>query len=891
MNESIRSAHEIRRAFVDFFRKKDHTEVPGSALVPRNDPTLLFTSAGMVQFKDYYLTPENLPYTRAVSVQKCLRAGDLDLVGKTLRHHTFFEMLGNFSFGDYFKEEAIQWAWEFFIDWLCLPEDKLYVSVFEDDQEAFGIWSGNIGIDEKRIYRLGREDNFWGPVGKTGICGPCSEIYFDAGPERGCGRDGCAPGCDCDRYLEIWNLVFPQYFLEESGKYRKLRDPGIDTGLGLERLAFIMQDVEDNFHTDLFEPIIKGLRDQLPDDIDEIDQMSINMVADHLRALTFTIAEGVYPSNEGRGYLLRRLLRRSLTRFHSLGLDKPFLHKLVDGVVDVMKVDYPELEEKRGNVAMIIRSEEDNFFKTLIEGEKRFDEMAREIKEKGENVVDGEKVFLLYDTFGVPPELSESLAEKYELRIDHKGYQKAMEQQRKSARTDSAFGGGKEEIVSMKKISSGESSVFIGYDNTGCNSAVRRYRIVGGTESNKPENSGKENFDLELVLDKTPFYPTSGGQVADVGHITVGDRDFRVKDVFKRGGEIVHVIEVPEEVSAISDVIEKEKVVKAEINSRRRHSTARNHTATHLLHAALRKVVGEHITQAGSLVDDRRLRFDFNHFQPLSIETIGLVEDCVNEWVRDCIPVEVNVMGMKEALDSGATALFDEKYGEEVRVVKIGDVSAELCGGVHVYNTGQLGLFVVISEGSAAAGTRRIEAVTGEAAVEYLRRLKMGREELGNILKVSGSEVKERVVSLLHEVEDLKKYIRKLESNEVGSELDSLIKSAEKYDGLILVRGRLSVRTISAMRNQADIFRSKVPSGIAVLSAVVDEKLQFVIAATDDLIEEKGITATSIVDMLSHVTGIEGGGKRHLAQMGTKDIESERKIFKALPGIIKELNG
>lgn len=890
MNESIRSAHEIRRAFVDFFRKKDHTEVPGSALVPRNDPTLLFTSAGMVQFKDYYLTPENLPYTRAVSVQKCLRAGDLDLVGSTLRHHTFFEMLGNFSFGDYFKEEAILWAWEFFIDWLELPEDKLYVSIFEDDQEAFRIWSGNVGIEEKRIYHLGREDNFWGPVGKTGICGPCSEIYFDTGPERGCGRDSCAPGCDCDRYLEIWNLVFPQFFLEEGGKYRKLENPGIDTGLGLERLAFIMQDVEDNFHTDLFEPVVTGLRDQLPDDIDEVDRMSINMVADHLRALTFTIAEGVYPSNEGRGYLLRRLLRRALTRFHSLGLDKPFLHKLVDVVVDVMKIDYPELEERRRNVAMIIRSEEDNFFNTLAEGKKRFDEIAREIKEKGGNIVDGEKLFLLYDTFGVPPELSKSLAEKYELGVDHKGYQEAMERQRRSARTDSAFGGEKEEIVSMKEISSGESSVFIGYENIECTSAVRRYRIVNGTEDSETKNSDRGSIELELVLDKTPFYPTSGGQIADIGHITVGDREFVIKDVFKRGGEIVHVVEVPEEVAVVSDIIEKEKMVKVEIDSRRRNSIARNHTATHLLHAALRRVVGEHITQAGSLVADRRFRFDFNHFQPLSPRTVGMVEDCVNDWIRDCIPVEVSVMGIKEAMDSGATALFDEKYGEEVRVVRIGNISAELCGGTHVHNTGQLGLFMTISEGSAAAGTRRIEAVTGEAAVEYLRRLKKDREELEDILKVSGSEIKEKVLSLLHEIEDLKKYIRRLESDEVGSELDSLIESADKYDGLILVRGRLSVRSISAMRNQADIFRSKVPSGIAVLSAVVDQKLQFVVAATDDLIEEKGITATSVVDRLRNVTGIEGGGKRHLAQMGTKDVESESKIFEALPGIIKELN-
>ncbi len=882
MNENIKSAHQIRRAYVDFFRQKGHTEVPGAPLVPRNDPTLLFTSAGMVQFKEYYLIPENLPYTRAVSVQKCLRAGDLDLVGKTLRHHTFFEMLGNFSFGDYFKEEAIRWAWEFFMEWLKLPREKLYVSIYQDDQEAFDIWNRNIGIEEGRIYRLGREDNFWGPVGRTGICGPCSEIYFDTGPERGCGRDECAPGCDCDRYLEIWNLVFPQYFLEDNGEYRELEKPGIDTGLGLERLALIMQGVEDNFHTDLFSPIVQALQELLPSRLEEAGRMSMNMVADHVRALTFTVAEGVYPSNEGRGYLLRRLLRRALTRFHSLGLDHPFLHHLVDVVVDVMKVDYPELEERRRNITMIIRSEEESFFRTLEEGKKKFDQIAGGIREQGGEVVDGEKAFLLYDTFGVPLELTRSLAEKYQLRVDQEGYEEAMERQRKSARTESAFGGGKEEMVSMNQLSRGESSVFTGYDSTGCETEVRKYRLVDSA-------GDKEGARLELILEKTPFYPASGGQVADIGNISAGERELPVVDVFKRGGEIVHVIEVEEGISGVTGVIEERKKVRTAINALRRDSIARNHTATHLLHAALRRVVGEHITQAGSLVDDRRLRFDFNHFQALSGETVRKIEDLVNRWIRECMPVEVKIMGVKEAMKSGAIALFDEKYGEEVRVIRIGDISAELCGGTHVSNTGQLGLFLVESEGSAAAGVRRIEAVTGEGALEYFRSMKEEREELADALKVSGAEVGRRVISLLEEREDLKSYIHKLESEEVGGELDSLIESAEKYDGVLLVRGRVTVRNISALRNQADVFRNKVAGGMAVLSAVVNEKLQFVVAVTDDLIRERGITATSVVVKLREEIGIGGGGKKHLAQMGTRNVGEEKKVFEALPGIIQDL--
>ena len=884
-------AHVIRRTFMDFFIERGHTEVPSAPLVPKGDPTLLFTSAGMVQFKDLYLHPRNLPYTRATSVQKCLRAGDLESVGKTLRHHTFFEMLGNFSFGDYFKREAIEWAWEFVIQKLHLPPDKLSVSVFEEDDEAHEIWTREIGIPASKIVRLGRKDNFWGPVGKTGICGPCSEIYYDSGQGRGCGRPECATGCDCDRYIEFWNLVFPQFFLDESGEYQPLEKPGIDTGLGLERLAMILQGVEDNFHTDLFHGIVEALLDMMPEGfrITPEDRMGINMVADHARALTFTISEGIYPSNEGRGYLLRRLLRRALTRFYAYGITEPFLHRLVDVVVDTMKIDYPELEDRRHETAAIVRGEEESFFRTLEDGKARFASIVKEAKGVGASTLDGDKAFLLHDTYGFPLDLTKTLAAAEGLSVDEEGFEEAMEEQRQRAQEGSSFAADAQEIVSMNVITEGKSSEFTGYERLGGEAIIRSWRLIERSSREDVEWSDPEGLALELILDETAFYATSGGQVADRGWIEIAGRRLEIKDVFKRGGEVVHLVESPWREEDVRHKLLSNQGVRVEVEDERRLAIARNHTATHLLHAALREIVGRHVAQAGSLVDEERLRFDFNHFQAVSREALREIEDRVNGWIRDCMDVRTENMNYQEAVDAGVTALFGEKYGSTVRVVRIDDVSAELCGGTHLSNTGEIGLFLIASEGGVAAGVRRIEALTGTGALAHVRALAGQGEELAEILKVSRGETLTRVRALTAEMDELRRELKRAESGEAAQELDRIIRSAASIDGVLVATGRLAVKDLGALRNQADVFRGKVKSGIAVLSAELNEKLQFIVAVTDDLVEARGVGADAIVRELGPVAGGGGGGKRHLAQLGTKDLASERRVFEALPDIVKKI--
>jgi alanyl-tRNA synthetase len=891
MTKSEWSAHEIRRAFVDYFVEKGHTEVPGAPLVPKRDPTLLFTSAGMVQFKDLYLHPHNLPYTRAASVQKCLRAGDLESVGKTLRHHTFFEMLGNFSFGDYFKREAIQWAWVWVTERLRLDRDKLSVSVFEEDDEAFDIWNKEIGVPGSRIARLGRTDNFWGPVGKTGVCGPCSEIYYDTGTGRGCGRAECGPGCDCDRFLEFWNLVFPQFFLDESGEYRPLEKPGIDTGLGLERLAVILQGVEDNYHTDLFEPIVEALLDTVPEGrvVGAEDRMGVNMVADHARALTFAISEGIYPSNEGRGYLIRRLLRRALTRFYSLGVEEPFLYMLVDTVADVMRVDYPELDDRRRDTAMIIQAEEEGFFRTLEDGKTRFATIVGETKRAGSKQIDGDKVFLLHDTYGFPLDLTRSLASAAGLGVDEAGFEAAMEEQRRRGVEGSSFEAGAQELVSMIPLSEGRSSIFVGYENLGGEAEIRSYRAIGRTSREDIEWESERGVGLELILSETPFYATSGGQVADSGWIEIGGRRLPIRDVFKRGGEIVHLVEAPWSAEELAGALARNVLVRVQVDDEKRLGVARNHTATHLLHAALREIVGRHVSQAGSLVEEERLRFDFNHFQPVSDEALRAVEDRVNGWVRDCIALRTEWTSYQQAIEGGVTALFDEKYGAEVRVVRIDDVSAELCGGTHVFNTGQIGLFLVVSEGGVAAGVRRIEAVTGAGALAYAREFIARQGELAGMLKVSRGDAVARVRSLVEEMDELRRELRRVEKGEAGQELDRIIRAGTTVDGVLVVSGRVSVKDLPGLRAQADLFRGKVSSAVGVLSAELNEKMQFVVGVTDDLVKSNTLSAETIVKELGTLAGGGGGGKKHLAQLGTKDLGSEKKVFEALPGIVKRL--
>ncbi len=889
MNSNIRTVHDIRKAYVDFFLERKHTEVPSAPLVPKGDSTLLFTSAGMVQFKDFYLSPDNLPYKRAVSVQKCLRAGDLESVGRTLRHHTFFEMLGNFSFGDYFKIEAIEWAWEFVIEVLQLPEELLYVSIFEDDDEAFGIWNERIGFPAERIIRLGRKDNFWGPVGKTGVCGPCSEIYYDAGEAVGCGSSECAPGCDCDRYLEFWNLVFPQFFLEEDGTYRPLEKPGIDTGAGLERIAMIMQGAEDNFHTDIFQPLVDAVIALLPEGTDTTGEsrLGINMIADHARALTFTISEGIYPSNEGRGYILRRILRRALTRLHTFGINGPVLHGLVDEVVKMMGEDYPELVERAPDTVMIIKAEEESFFRTLEDGKSRFAVIVDDLKSNKGKVIDGRQAFLLYDTYGFPLELTIALAAKEGLDVDEEGFAAAMEEQRKRAQQSSAFDAGEQALVEMTELSEGESSIFTGYESVGGEAELRRYREIKKAERKDIAWSGESAVAVELVLDRTPFYATSGGQMADSGWIETAGHRLEIRDVLKRGGEIIHVAESVDDIADVGELVEKNPVIRLHINNEARLATAANHSATHLLHSALREVVGGHVAQAGSLVGPDRLRFDFNHFQAVTGEEKRKIEELVNRWIRDSLEVRTELLDYQEAIDAGAIALFDEKYGAKVRVVRMGDVSTELCGGTHLSSTGQAGLFLIVSESSVAAGVRRIEAVTGQGALRHVYDAFDREEEAAALLRTTPAETAVRIGAVLESMEDLKKEIKSLEKGG-GGQLDAILGEAKELSGMKIAAGRPGARDVGALRGMADSFREKVPSGVAVLSMPDKGKMHFVITVTDDLVE-KGVTADGLVKELGKLAGGGGGGKRHLAQLGTKDLESEARVFEALPALIERL--
>jgi len=890
MNSGIRTAHEIRRAYVDFFLKRGHTEVPSAPLVPRGDPTLLFTSAGMVQFKDFYLDPGNLPYRRAVSVQKCLRAGDLESVGKTLRHHTFFEMLGNFSFGDYFKKEAIAWAWEFVVDHLQLPRDRLYVSIFEDDDEAFGIWNADTGVPAERIVRLGRKDNFWGPVGQTGVCGPCSEIYYDAGEARGCGSPDCAPGCDCDRYLEFWNLVFPQFFLDREGVYRPLEKPGIDTGAGLERIAMIMQGVEDNFHTNVFAPVVNEVIGRLPAGtaVGREERLDVNMIADHARALTFTIAEGIYPSNEGRGYILRRILRRALTRLHLFGVGEPFLSGLVGVVAQVMSDQYPELTGKEAGIAKIIRSEEESFFRTIEDGRGRFASIVSESREAGSDLIGGEMAFLLYDTYGFPLELTAALATHEGLKVDEEGFAGAMERQRRRAKEKHGFAAEGAEIVKMVPLSEGESSVFTGYGNISGEGELRSYRAIRKSDRKDIDWGGPGEEAVEIVMDSTPFYPTSGGQSADRGLIDIGGKGFAVRDVFKRGGETIHLVEAEDAEASLAEILRPGARASMRVDAQWRLATACNHTATHLLHSALRQAVGSHVAQAGSMVDGERLRFDFSHFEALSTRQKREIEEKVNGWARASLPVRTELMDYREAVASGAIALFDEKYGANVRVVKTGDVSVELCGGTHLDHTGRIGLFVIASESSVASGVRRIEALTGAAALALVHEMMDREEENAGLLRATARESAGRIRSILSELDDLKKELKKLERGGAGEGLDAIIRAAADVDGIRVATGRMPVKDAGALRNQADVFRGKVASGVAVLSMPLGGKMQYVVTVTDDLVA-RGIAADELVRRLGGIAGGGGGGKKHLAQLGTKEMDSEEKVFAALPGLLRGL--
>ncbi|MBD3184096.1 alanine--tRNA ligase, partial [Candidatus Poribacteria bacterium] len=767
----LMTGHELRSAFFEFFKQRGHSIQPSDSLVP-NDPTLLFTTAGMVQFKPHFEGSIPLPFTRAATSQKCLRASgkqnDLEEVGKTNRHFTFFEMLGNFSFGDYFKKEAIEWAWEFITVEMKLPIEKLWVSIYLDDDEAYDLWRNNVGISADRIVRLGMEDNFWPPVVIPGPCGPCSEMFIDLGEERGCGEETCGPGCDCDRFLEFWNLVFQQYTRDDEGELHPLPTQNIDTGMCLERLAMIVQDAYTVFDIDMVKPIIMymaeltGVEYGQTIDVDH----SLRILADHIRCLSFAISDGVMPSNEGRGYVLRRILRRGSRYGNKLGMKEPFIYKGVGKVVEIMGGVYPELVEKQELVTKIVLAEEERFQRTLDQGLDMLDSIMSDLKTKGKAVIPGKDAFALYDTYGFPVDLTQNVAEENDLTVDEEGFQQAMEEQRKRGRSAWQTAGGIfQSSVYNEILKEYGPTEFLGYEQLSADS-----RIIAIVSDDELISGAKAADEVEIVLQKTPFYGEVGGQIGDIGWLKADGVKIEVTDSLHPVPEIIaHKCKITEGSISPGDV------VNASVDTERRHSIAANHTATHILQSALRKVLGSHVSQAGSLVGPDRLRFDFNHFEAMSSQHLLEVERIVNKRIRENSHVEVAQMSLQEAKDKGATALFGEKYGDEVRVVQLEDYSMELCGGTHLEDAGEIGTFRIISESSIAAGVRRIEALTGEAADEYDRQMREQLSAAAELFRTKPSEVVDRIESLLEENRELEREIQKLQQENALSQVDSLL--------------------------------------------------------------------------------------------------------------------
>jgi len=862
--------------YLEYFAARAHEVVPSAPLLPE-DPTLLFTAAGMVPFKAYYSAPETAPYPRVASVQKCLRAGgkqsDLENVGRTLRHHTFFEMLGNFSFGDYFKKEAIEWGWELSVDVWNLEKDHIWVSVFHDDDEAYDLWAHHIGFPPERIVRLGKADNFWGPVGDTGVCGPSSEMYFDT--DRGAAGDGAKPGDPGteDRIIEYWNLVFPQFFYTDSGEYDHLPKPGIDTGLGLERVAFILQNAPDNYHTDEFLPIREAVGWALPDAAArDKASVAINVASDHVRALTFALAEGIMPSNEGRGYVLRRLLRRALTKMQPFGVTEPFLAPAVDAVIDKMGGRYPELAGRGSMVKEIVTAEEERFLSTIEQGMNKLEAVLDKAAAASSRKVNGKDAFVLYDTYGFPPELTEELADDRGLAFDRAGFEAAMNEQKERARKSSFHAvahGGEADFVELEPV---DKTEFDGHDRLSCDGRLMAYRIAPDTEG-----GGRT---VDIVTDRTVFYAESGGQVGDTGTVEIGEKSFAVEDTYYDGARIVHQVSwsekgAPEEIARF---LEKHRELELRVDGGQRISTMRNHTATHLLHASLRRVLGDHVAQAGSLVAPDRLRFDFHHYQAMTADEIAEVERLVSDAVMSDLEVDRRSMPYKEAVAAGAMALFGEKYGDSVRVVSVGKFSKELCGGTHLSRTGEIGAFLIRQETAVGAGLRRVEALTGRGALGYTQGMLNERRAIANLLKVGPDDVEPRVRALLDEADTLQRQMKKDASRRAKDETTDAVDHAEDVGGINYVAIAVEAPDVGALRKYGDELRNKLGLGLAVVCQDKPDKPVVLIVASDQLIGDKSITAVGLTKRIAEELGYRGGGKPHMAQVGIPDQKAFDRI-------------
>ena len=874
---------EIRKRFLDYFKDRGHRIVDSASLIPHNDPTLLFTNAGMVQFKGAFLGEEKMGYSRAATSQKCVRAGgkhnDLENVGYTPRHHTFFEMLGNFSFGDYFKEEAIEWGWDLLTEGYHLPAERLHVSVYEDDDEAYRIWEEKIGIPTDRIVRLGEKDNFWA-MGDTGPCGPCSEIHIDQGPSLGCGRPDCAPGCDCNRYLEIWNLVFTQFDRDQEGKLTPLPNPNIDTGMGLERITAVVQGVTSNYDTDLFRDIIlsiEGVSQKRYGD-DERQDVAFRVISDHARSISFLIGDGIIPSNEGRGYVLRRIIRRAIRYGQALDLKEMFLRSICSKVIEIMGQDYKELVQAKDLIEGVVDNEERRFADTLTYSMKVLNEEIRDLKAKGVDTIPGEVAFRLYDTYGLSVDMAEDVARDEAMTVDMDGYHRSMSKQRQLSQ-ESWKGSGEEKIPEAFRglLAQGLVTRFVGYESVESEAEVLAL-IVGGEEAGSVDAGGGE---AEIVLDQTPFYAEAGGQVGDVGRLSNGDSEFKVTHTLKHGPDlIVHRGNIEAGTITVGDTL------KAQVKREKRGATANNHTATHLLHAALREVLGDHVKQAGSLVSPDRLRFDFSHFTQVSQENLMEIEQLVNRHIRDNIAVQTLVMSKEEAMQTGAMAIFEERYGDMVRLVQIGDgVSMELCGGTHTKQTGDIGLFRILHESAVAANVRRIEALTGEAALQYTLERDNGLRKSASLLRTGPDKVEKGIERLLKELKEREREIESLKAKLLTNKSEDFLAGIREINGVKVIAREFETGSPKELRESGDRIKDKLGSGIVLLGAGIEGKAMLTCLVTKDLREN--FHAGEIIKELSSVVGGKGGGRPDMAQGGGNQPEKLGEAFEALYTLIE----
>ncbi len=869
------TGNEARKFFMEYFKKHNHQQVRSSSLVPQDDPTLLFVNAGMVQFKRVFTGDEKRDYSTAVTAQKCVRAGgkhnDLENVGYTARHHTFFEMLGNFSFGEYFKEKAVDFAWDLLTNGYGFDKEKLWVSVFHEDDEAYNIWRDQVGVPEQRIVRLGEEDNFWA-MGDTGPCGPCSEIHIDRGPEFGCDRKDCAVGCDCDRWLELWNLVFMQFEKDEQGNMTPLPKPSIDTGLGLERVISVLQGVPTNYDTDLFVPIMEkvGQLSNKKRHDSNLVEVAMKVIADHSRATAFLICDGVMPSNEGRGYVLRRIMRRAIRYGRSIGLVKPFLHETVQTVFTIMDEAYPELKDSSAFILNVVKNEEEKFLETLGTGMKLLEVTIDEIKSQKSSMIPGDVIFKLYDTFGFPVDIIIDHVKEMDIDLDLEGFERNMAEQKARSKSTKKFAGVGEAYKSL--TSKGVKTVFEGYDNIETKSQV--LLIV---RDDKEIETAQKGDTIEIVTAATVFYAESGGQAGDTG-------------IFENKSCVINIMETIKDPTGIvihKGLVEKGKVKKGnsfilKVNAAKRHNTALNHSATHILHSTLRNVLGDHVKQSGSLVTDTRLRFDFTHFSFISVEELKAIENQVNLRIRENHPIETKEMNIDEAVKAGATALFEEKYGDVVRVVSQGAFSQELCGGTHTNKSGDIGLFKILSEGGIASGIRRIEAATGQIALDYIHKEQSLIESTAGLLKGAKEDVVSKVEALLKDKKSLEKELESLKAKMASKSVENIDDVVREIKGVKVISKRVEIENPSQLRDLADKFKTKIGSGVILLGAQSNGKALLISIVTDDL--TKKFKAGDIVKAAAKIVGGGGGGRSDMAQAGGTKPEN---LDQALESVFK----